>query len=332
MSAESNAGAGSPNRPGTGADPLLLVILGPTASGKSALSLELARRLGGEIVNCDSMQVVRHLEIGTAKPSLQERQLVPHHLFDLVEPDEIFSAGAYMEAARRACREIADRGRIPLVTGGTGLYLRALLEGVFAGPGRCERYRERVRLVLQRRGAHYLHAALRRRDPKAADSIAPADAVRIIRALEVRFLAGRPISSLKADKTPLLGFRVVKFGLRLPREELYARINARVQRMFQAGLVDEVRRLLAAGYPQEAKGFEALGYRHAIRVVQGTMTYPEAVALTQRDTRRYAKRQMTWFRREPDVHWIDRPGEDPEAVSRVEAILRKELLWPNTSR
>lgn len=322
----------SPGGPEKGLDPLLLVILGPTASGKSALSLDLARRLGGEIVNCDSMQVVRHLEIGTAKPSAEDRRQVPHHLFDLVEPGETFSAGAYMDAARKVCREIASRGRIPLVTGGTGLYLRALLEGIFAGPGRSDRYRRRIRLVLERKGPQFLHEALRRRDPKAAEGIAPADVVRVIRALEVRYLTGVPISSLRPGRSPLQGFRVVKFGLSPPRQELYARINARVERMFRSGLVEEVRRLLAAGYPPEAKGFEALGYRHAIRVVQGTLGVQEAIVLTQRDTRRYAKRQMTWFRREPDVHWIPRPGEDPEAGRQVEAILRKELLWPNTSQ
>ncbi len=301
--------------------PLLIVILGPTASGKSTLALRVAPELGGEIVNCDSMQMVRHLEIGTAKPSLEERHRVPHHLFDLVGPDEYFSAGTYMQEARRLCREIAARGRTPLVVGGTGLYLRVLLEGIFSGPGRSEDVRRRLDRIVLRRGSPVLHRILARRDPLAAAAIEPGDRVRVVRALEVLLLTGRQMSRLQPEVRPLEGFRIVKVGLEVPRPELYGRINLRVNRMFAGGLLEEVAHLLDLGYAPSAKAFEALGYRHAVAVVRGEMSLERAIELTQRDTRRYAKRQLTWFRREKNVRWLHVAGDDPSAREQFLSLL-----------
>ena len=301
--------------------PLLIVLLGPTASGKSTLALRAAPQIGAEIVNGDSMQMVRHLEIGTAKPSLEERSLVPHHLFDLVEPDEFFSAGAYMREARRVCREVAGRGRVPLVVGGTGLYLRVLLEGIFTGPGRSQEIRDRLDRIVRRRGTSTLHRILARRDPAAAASIQPGDRVRVVRALEVVLLTGLEMSRIQQNRDPLDGFRILKVGLDVPRSELYGRIDHRVSRMFAEGLIEEVQRLLASGYSPSAKAFEALGYRHAAAFLRGEIALENAIDLTQRDTRRYAKRQLTWFRREKDVRWLHAAGDTPSALDQFMGLL-----------
>jgi len=300
--------------------PKLIVLAGPTGSGKSALAIEAALALDGEIVNCDSMQLYRKLDIGTAKPGRRERDLVRHHLFDVIEPDEIYSAGRYMVEARAACREIAARRKTPIVVGGTGLYLRALLEGVFEGPGRSEELRERLHAIADRAGVERLYRMLRRRDPDAASRIQPADRIRIVRALEVYFATGRPISDLQPARNPLTGFRIIKLGLNLPRAELYARIDRRVDQIFRTGLIDEVASLLEQEYSPELKAFEALGYRAVVRTLRGELTVDEAAELTKRDTRRYAKRQLTWFRRERDMQWIEFAGEDPRAL---EALLER---------
>lgn len=294
-----------------------MALLGPTASGKSHLALAAAKALEGEIVNCDSMQMYRQLEIGTAKPTPVQRKQVPHHLYDLVEPDEYFGAGRYMTEARSVCREIASRGKISFVVGGTGLYLRALLEGVFDGPGRSEGLRERLKRVGQRRGFDYLHGWLEKKDPEAARRIQPQDQVRIIRTLEIYLLTGKPISELQALREPLQNLSILKIGLKLTRDILYGRINRRVSEMFRSGLVEEVQQLLDKGYGPDCKGFQALGYRHATETVQGGLSKEEAIARVQMETRRYAKRQMTWFRREKEVHWITLPGEDPAALDQL---------------
>lgn len=301
--------------------PPLLVILGPTASGKSSLALDIASRLGGEIVNCDSMQMVRHLDIATAKPTRAERARVPHHLFDIIEPDGYFSAGLYMQTARAVCLEITARGHLPIVVGGTGLYIRALLQGLFEGPGARPRLRRRLEGLADRVGNDRLHALLSKRDPAAAARIEVGDRRRIVRALEVQMSSGRRISDLQKRTQEFDKYRVIKVGLRMEREVLYDRINCRVEQMFEAGLIAEVDRLLKRGFSPAAKGFEALGYREAIAVLQEGQSLDDAIGLTQRDTRRYAKRQLTWFRKEPDVHWLEGPGGDPGLVDAVSALI-----------
>ena len=303
-----------------GATPLIAVV-GPTASGKSALALGVARILKGEIVNCDSMQMYRHMEVGTAKPSAAERRLVEHHLYDIIDPDEYYSAGRYMAEARNLCLEIACRGKIPLVVGGTGLYLRALLDGLFEGPGRSEEVRERLHRIGSHKGDRYLYELLRKKDPRTAERLQPGDGLRVIRALEVYFLTGDRMSDLQQRREPFTQLAILKVGVNLSRAILYDRIERRVDQMFQSGLLDEVVRLIKQGYGEGCKGFEALGYRHAAAVLAGQSTVDQAVELTKRDTRRYAKRQLTWFRKEPDMHWVQAPGETPEALEQVLRIV-----------
>ena len=265
------------------------------------------------------MQMYRLLEIGTAKPTPEQRGEIPHHLYDLIDPDEYFSAGRYMVEARQVCREIAKMGKTPFVVGGTGLYLKALLEGVFEGPGRSQEIRERLNRIGDRKGIDYLHRLLQRRDPAAADRIQPGDKVRILRSLEIYMLTGQPISQLQQQRDPLKDLSILKIGLSLPRPILYDRINRRVSEMFHSGLIEEVQQLLAQGYRPDCKGFEALGYRHAVAVLGGELSQEEAIEKTQIETRRYAKRQMTWFRREKEVHWIEGPGED---ATPLESLLQ----------
>jgi len=302
-------------------NPLLLAILGPTASGKSALAMRVAEQSKGEVINCDAMQMIRYLEVGTAKPSREERLRVPHHLYDIVDPDERYSAGRYVVDARRVCREITGRGHLPIVVGGTGLYLRVLLDGIFAGPARSEEIRARLRNIASRKGSSYLHRILERKDPKAALKIEEKDLIRLVRALEVCFVTGEPISALHGQKEPLKGYSVLKLGLDMPRQDLYDRINRRVEKMFESGLLEEVEALIEKGYRPAAKGFEAIGYRYAVAVLRGEMRGVEAIELTQRDTRRYAKRQLTWFRKEEDVEWISGPGESLKAGEAAMALL-----------
>ena len=305
--------------------PLVVILLGPTASGKTALSLALAERFGGEIVSCDSVAVYRGMDLGTAKPTREERARVPHHLIDMAEPDEPFTAGAYSRAARAALREIAARGRMPIVTGGTGLYLRALTEGLFPGPPRQQAMRDRLMQSLQDKSANWLHRMLTRLDPKSAARIHANDAPKLIRALEILFATGHALSdTLQARpdlaRDPLTDFRFLRFGLNPPRQELYGRINARCAAMFAAGLVEETRDLLARYGP--VKALDSLGYRQARVVLDGTLSEAAAIAAAQQGHRNYAKRQMTWFRKEPEVHWIEGFGDDAEtasaAVERVE--------------
>ena len=303
-------------------NPLLICVLGPTASGKSSLAVKLALELGGEIVNCDSMQMVKELEIGTAKPGPSEKAACPHHLFDLVSVSEVYSAGQYMIQARKTCSEIASRGRVPIVTGGTGLYLRALLQGMFDGPSREEAIRKRLKIISEKKGIGFLHKWLSSRDPRAAEQIKPTDEVRLIRALEVRIVTGSTITSMRGQEKALSGYRIAKIGLNPDRQLLYNRINQRVINMFDAGLLDEARNLLERGYDASCKGFDALGYKYAIQVLKGVMEESRAIELTQRDSRRYAKRQMTWFRREPNVQWIPDFGDLAPAFKAACEILK----------
>lgn len=301
----------------------LVVIVGPTASGKSALAVELAGRLGGEIVNFDSVQVYRGFDVGTGKLTKEERRGVPHHLLDIVEPDQGFTAGDFARQASTVLDSLRRRERLPILVGGTGLYLRALLLGLFEGPPRSEEVRVRLGEIAARRGREFLHRMLSKLDPASADRIQPRDTQKIVRALEVRWLAGRPISVLHASgRKGLVGFRAFKIGLNPGRSELNHRINARVERMFRSGLLEEAAAALArcSGDPGKAgrrAPLGALGYRQACAVLAGEMGREEGVRRAQAATRQYAKRQMTWFRRENDVRWFAGFGNDPEIQRRV---------------
>jgi tRNA dimethylallyltransferase len=302
----------------------LIAIVGPTASGKSQLALFLAERFSGEIVNYDSVQIFRHIDIGTAKPSAEERLRVPHHMIDLREPTEIFTAGDFQREARRVLDEIRQRGKLPILVGGTGLYLRALTEGLFNGPARSTYWRNRLEMIAERKGRGHLHGLLMRLDPATASRIAVRDKPKIIRALEVRLETGKPLSAHieERPRQPLTGFTVGFVGLNPPREELYRRINERVRRMFDEGLVQEVRQLLARGIPPSAKPFEAIGYRHVIVDLDSSIPDEDTIRIIQRDTRHYAKRQMTWFRKQPDVTWFDGPGDSDEIKNKVYQFLQ----------
>jgi tRNA dimethylallyltransferase len=306
-------------------EPLLLVLLGPTASGKTALSLALAERFRGEIVNCDSVAMYREFEIGTAKPTLAERGRVPHHLFDVVDATGYITAGEYAREARRAVREISTRQRLPIVVGGTGLYLRAFLDGLFAGPQRSDELRDRLRERAASRKSGYLHRILSRLDRAAAKKIHANDVPKLIRAIEVCLTSWQAGSRQKMSellqqqgRDPLRGFRIVRIGLDPEREELYERINQRARGMFEAGLVEETQALLQK-YGAEARPLASLGYKQAVQLLRGELTREQAIVAAQQAHRNYAKRQMTWFRREPEVRWLRGFGDDEE-IQRAAAI------------
>ena len=300
----------------------LVVILGPTASGKSALAVRLAQKLRGEIVACDSTQVYRRFDIGTAKITAAERQGVPHWMIDIIEPGDVFTAGDYRRRAEEILRDIHARGKVPIVAAGTGLYLRALLEGLADAPTRSEELRERLRHAVKRRGPAHLHRMLRRLDPGTALRVGERDTQKIIRALEMRFLAKVPVGEIHAaGRAPLEGFSTVKVGLRPPRAALYARIEKRVHEMFDAGWLAEIRELLRSGVSREAKPFTFIGYREILaRGAEGSK-WEETILEIQKATRRFAKRQLTWFRNEPNVHWIESFGDAPAAEAHALAVL-----------
>ncbi len=295
----------------------LIVLAGPTASGKTGAALALARRFPLEIVNADSMQVYRGMDIGTAKPTPEERREIPHHLIDVAAPDEEYSAGRFVAEAEEAIREIVARGRVPLVVGGTGLYLRALRQGLDPLPSNAT-----VRSGLLRRweaeGGAALHAELSRIDPGAAGKIHPADRVRVVRALEIAAVSGRPPSAVRVSWGGAGRYRALFLALDPGREALYARIDRRVDVMVAAGLVEEVRGLLAQGFGPGLRSMGALGYRHVVAHLLRGVPLGDAVAAMKRDTRRYAKRQLTWLRREPDARWIagDPPIESASELTR----------------
>jgi tRNA dimethylallyltransferase len=310
------------------AEPLVVAIVGPTGSGKTALSLVLAERFAGEVVNCDSVAVYREFEIGTAKPSREERARAPHHLFDIVAPTDVFTAGDYARVGREKLGEIAGRGRLPIVVGGTGLYMRALFEGLFAGPQRSEELRARLRLRAQKKGSEHLHRILGRLDPEAARAIHANDTPKLIRAVEVCLASRQRMTELwKQGREPLRGFRIVRLGLDPERNALYTRINERARQMFDAGLVEETRYLFEK-YGEAARPLFSHGYRQALQFIRGEIDLKLAVWAAQQSHRNYAKRQMTWFRREPDVHWLRGFGDDPEiqreAITEVEAAQRAQ--------
>ena len=305
--------------------PLLVVLLGPTGSGKTSLAIALAEKFDGEIVSCDSVAVYRDLEIGTAKPSREERQRVPHHLIDVVSPAEFLTAGDYSRLARQALTEIVARRHFPVVAGGTGLYLRALLEGLFAGPPRSEELRRRLRERAQERGAPYLHKLLQRLDPSAARAIHPNDVAKMIRALEICISSRRRMTDLwQQGRDPLQGFRILRLGLNPERELLYQRLNARALQMFQQGLIEETRNLVQH-YGESIQPLQSLGYKQAVQYLRRELSREQAISLAQQGHRNYAKRQMTWFRREPDVHWLNGFGGDPQVQEACIEHIRRQL-------
>ncbi|HTV60117.1 MAG TPA: tRNA (adenosine(37)-N6)-dimethylallyltransferase MiaA [Verrucomicrobiae bacterium] len=303
----------------------LVVILGPTASGKSALGIQIARRAGGEILVCDSTQVYRHFDIGTGKVPSAEQQGIPHHLADLAEPAEVFTAGDYRREAMKILEALRGRGKTPVITAGTGLYLRALLEGLADAPLRSEELRERLRGKGGSRGAEYLHHVLRRLDGAAAARIGERDTQKVIRAIEIRLLSKKTVGEIHgAGRTPLEGYEIVKIGLGPPRDALYARIHTRIDAMIATGWIEEVRRLIAAGVPREAKAFQFIGYSEWSEHLEGRLTREQAVEKIRQATRHFAKRQITWFRRESGVKWMNGFGDDPEIVSRAVEVVRGE--------
>jgi tRNA dimethylallyltransferase len=306
--------------------PPLVAIVGPTASGKSTLAVWLARQLGGEVLACDSTQLYRGFDLGTAKPSMAERRGIPHHLIDVLSAGENATAGGYRELAIAALRDLHLRHRLPIVTVGTGLYLRALLDGLADVPQRSESLRERLRAASAGHPPGYLHRILRRLDPEAARKIAAPDQQKLIRAIEICSLTRRPVSQAhQSGRRPLEGWRPLKIGLAPARDQLYERIHARTDSMLQQGWLDEVRALLAAGLPENAKPFDFIGYRELLGVLRHTMLIDEARSAIQQSTRRYAKRQLTWFRKEPNVQWFESFGDDPHLQQQVLRSLQPQL-------
>ncbi len=303
----------------------LVAVLGPTGSGKSELALAIAERFQGEIINCDSLQVYRHFDIGTAKLPAGERRGIPHHLIDIAGPDELFTAGEFARRARETIAEIEDRGRVPMLAGGTGFYLRALLDGLFEGPTRDQSLRDRLS-ARERLRAGSLHRLLGRFDPESAAKIHANDIPKTMRALEVCLLTRRPVSELfRRGRNALTDHRVLKLGLLPEREELYRRLDARCAAMFDSGLVEEVQRILSLGFTGVEKPFESHGYKQALQLIRRELSPRDAVFYAQRNTRQYAKRQITWFRRESNLEWLRGFGSDPEiqrqALERVAAFL-----------
>ncbi|MFN7992150.1 MAG: tRNA (adenosine(37)-N6)-dimethylallyltransferase MiaA [Bryobacteraceae bacterium] len=302
-----------------------VVVAGPTGAGKSELSLRIADKFGGEVVNCDSLQIYRYFDIGTAKLRSDEMRGIPHHLMDILDPDQIFTAGEYARVGRLALVEISNRGHLPVVAGGTGFYLRALFEGLFRGPSRDPALRERLAARETRRPGS-LHRLLTRLDHEAASRIHPNDVPKVMRALEVCLLTRRPVTELfREGRDALKGYRVLKLGLSPDRDELYARLDERCRRMFESGLIEEVQRILAMGFPPEAKPFESHGYHQVLQLLRGELTPKEAVFYAQRNTRNYAKRQVTWFRKEADMIWLKGFGDSDSvqkaAIERVSEFL-----------
>jgi tRNA dimethylallyltransferase len=307
----------------------MVLVLGPTGSGKSGLAIQLALAFNGEIVNCDSQQIYRCLNIGTAKVPESERHGVPHHLIDIADPDEVFSAGEFARRARIVLEDIRVRGRLPIVGGGTGFYVRGLLNGLFEAPKRDDALRMELNRREQLR-AGFVHRLLRRLDPVSAGRIHPNDIQKAVRAVEISLNAQAPMSRLLGHtERPLEGFRWLKLGLDPPRDALYARINARCERMFAEGLVEETQSLLDRGFGRETKALESIGYRQCIDIVEGRTTIAEALADVQMETRRYAKRQLTWFRRDPEIRWLNDFGDDP-LIEREAMRLVNEHLHSTT--
>ena len=307
--------------------PVLLAILGPTATGKSSLALSVAEALDGEIISCDSTAVYRGFDIGTDKVPLAVRRGVPHHLVDVADPTEVYTAARYSRDAAQVVRAVTARNRLPIVVGGTGLYYRALTRGLFPGPERDTDLRTRLHRVAEQRGVASLHRWLAARDPVSANRIQPRDQKRLVRALEVWLLTGRPLSAhFDATRSPIADYSVIAVGLRLPGELLEARITQRVDSQFASGLLEEIRSLWQNGVPSDAGPFSGLVYRQAVEHLRGVRDEPATRDLIVRENRRYARRQLTWFRKEPDLQWLEMPGERPDCCARVVQLLEKARL------
>jgi tRNA dimethylallyltransferase len=311
----------------------LIVLVGPTASGKTSLALSLAQQFNGEIISCDSVAVYREMEIGTAKPTHEERALVPHHMIDIAWPDESCTAGDYSRQAREALAGITERGRLPIIAGGTGLYLRALIDGLFPAPPQKPGQRERLRNIASTRGPAYLHRILTRLDKTAAAAIHPNDVPKVVRAIEVSLAAGQSPSA--GRRTPmtaqwqqgrdgLTGYRILRLGLDPDRQLLYERINQRAAAMFDRGLVEETERLITR-YGEACRPLTSLGYAEASAVLRNELTREQAVIQAQQGHRNYAKRQLTWFRREPGMHWLPGCGGDADITAQAHHLVARHL-------
>jgi len=301
----------------------LIIILGPTAVGKSELAIELAQELGFEIVNADSMQIYHGMDIGSAKPSLKERSLVTHHLIDIKNPDEEFSAAQFKEEARNSIVSLAQEGKRALVVGGTGFYIRALTKGLFPAPGADMKLRREFKKKEKSQGKWYLYKELEKADPEAALRIHPNDTFRIIRALEVFYLTGKPISQQqKKHQFKHSYFNLLKIGIMRDRKEIYTRIEQRVDKMINDGLVDEVKHLLKRGYSPTIKPFQSLGYKQILSYLQGDVSLDEAVKLIKRNTKRYGKRQLTWFRKDSEIRWFILPTQSIKIVEAIKKFLK----------
>lgn len=300
----------------------IITICGPTGIGKTGFAIALARELNTEIIGADSMQIYKYMDIGTAKPDERERQLATHHLVDFLDPAENFDAKQFTALADQVICDLAKQGRVPVVAGGTGLYIRALIHGLFRGKPACPATLDKLNQTLEEQGGHALHAQLAQCDPEAAEKIHPNDGFRIVRALEVFLTTGVPISQcrqthdFKSDR-----YQSLTFGLHMDRKLLYDRINRRVDIMMDQGLLDEVKSLVNRGYSLELKSMQSIGYRHMGMYMKGEVSLEEAVRLLKRDTRRYAKRQFTWFNKEKDLIWID-AGQVEKAIEAVKEFLK----------
>jgi tRNA dimethylallyltransferase len=307
-----------PNKP-------LIVLVGPTASGKTSLALRLAEEFNGEIVSCDSVAVYREMEIGTAKPSHEERALIQHHMIDIAWPDQACTAGDYSRQAREALAGISARGRLPIVAGGTGLYLRALIDGLFPAPPQKPGHRERLRKLATTRGPAYLHRMLTRLDKIAAAAIHLNDVPKVIRAIEVSLAAEEPLTQQwQKGRDALTGYGILRLGLNPPRARLYERINQRAAAMFDRGLIEETERLIAR-YGADCRPLTSLGYAEAAAVLQNELTREQAVAQAQQGHRNYAKRQLTWFRREPHMQWLEGCGGDEDITAQALRLVSEHL-------
>ena len=314
-----------PQKSGPGPVPLVAIV-GPTASGKSSLGAWLARKFGGEVLACDSTQVYRGFDIGTAKPTREEREGLPHHLLDLVDPGFAFTAGEYRCRAIAVLEDLRQRSRLPILTVGTGLYLRALLEGLADAPARSEELRARLEAGADKHSLQYLHRVLRRLDPEAALRIGSRDRPKMIRAIEVCLLTGRPLTEIhQAGRSRLEGYTPIKVGLQPPRAALYERIEQRVHTMLKQGWLEEVTKLVHSGVPPDAKPFDFIGYGELRSHLEGTVTLAAATKAISQATRRYAKRQLTWFRKEPTVHWLPGFGDDAAIASAAERLVAGHL-------